>query len=181
MISELSSTSKAHELTEHTSSASAWLRRAKRGAICWLRSPNSSLASGSRNLTFPPRTIHRCRKRQQNIKNRKNTAADLIWDWNIQCKKQFSGKGILQNSEGISLVKVTLAGKKVNLWKHIDVGKLQLHHGWQRCHTATDILCHIWHKLLPGTKKMTLEQQENFTPHIHWFLGYLNVLPKLQP
>jgi hypothetical protein len=61
------------------------------------------------------------------------------------------------------------------------VGKLQLHHGWQRCHTATDILCHIWHKLLPGTKKMTLEQQENFTPHIHWFLGYLNVLPKLQP
>jgi hypothetical protein len=33
----------------------------------------------------------------------------------MQCKKQISGKGILQNREGISLVKVTLAGKKVNL------------------------------------------------------------------
>jgi hypothetical protein len=77
MISELSSTSKVRELTEHTSSASAWLRRAKRGAICWLRSPNSSLASGSRNLTFPPRTIHWCRKRQQNIKKKKTL--QQIW------------------------------------------------------------------------------------------------------
>jgi hypothetical protein len=55
------------------------------------------------------------KERQQNIKNRKNTAADMIWDQNIQCKKQFSGKGILQDREGISLLKVTLAGKKVNL------------------------------------------------------------------